>query len=255
MIRNHIARLLASGMTVMSLTACHGIFNDIYDDAPADTDFSEGYHPGLRADHCVLMLDATNYQEWIYLNLNDLTIERRDIPTPIYSELQTTDNINGDSHNPGVSYYLVEGTKYTLLSYQPSPPQTDPEHWDIAIHHFDVRTNGGCVAQVAESDIFKAADIDFLNLDYTADEPTTHQVIVDLKEMMGFKIGFQNIPVNMVFTTWATMDFSTPPPTYATSGDTYFLRTADGRHFAIRMRDYISPRGTKGYLTIDLIKL
>ena len=48
------------------------------------------------------------------------------------------------------------------------------------------------------------------------------------------------------------MDFSTPPPVYSASQRVYVLRMKDGTHAALRLVSYMSDRGTKGYLTIDV---
>lgn len=103
-----------------------------------------------------------------------------------------------------------------------------------------------------DNDISKASADVASTLSYTPDEYSDNQVIVNLKEMMGFKIGFQNIDVNRVMSSWASMDFSTPPPVYSASGDVYYVRLADNTLAAIKMRSYMSPKGSKGYLTIDI---
>ena len=55
-----------------------------------------------------------------------------------------------------------------------------------------------------------------------------------------------------VLSRWVTMDFSTPPPVYSASQRVYVLRMKDGTHAALRLVSYMSDRGTKGYLTIDV---
>lgn len=223
------------------LAGCEGLFDGIYDDPPADDTFVEGFAPGVVPHEIVLRLNATSYEEWIYIDLHNLTITRRDIPmTP------------EEAGKGGITYQLVEGDRYTRLSETPVAAQDDPADWDLAIHHFDVRTNGGEVAVAPDNDIANASAAEASTLNYAPDEYSDNQVIVDLKEMMGFKIGFQNIAVNRVMSSWASMDFSTPPPVYSASGDVYYLRLGDGSVAAIKMRSYMSPKGSKGYLTIDI---
>lgn len=243
--RHLLLRHSTLALSLLALTSCHGILDDIYDDAPSDLTFSEGFHEGKDGNHYVLQLIANNYQEWIFIDLHKKEIER--IPIPL--EL-TDDNWDGKS---GVTYHLVQGTKYTELSSYYADRQTDAEEWDLAIHHFDVKTNGGKVGVATSRDITKAASSRPADDEFKCDVWSDHQVIVDLKEMMGYKIGYQNSYFNPVITQWAVMDFSTPPPTYSSSGDVYILRMADGSEAALQMRTYMSPRGTKGYLTIDII--
>lgn len=58
--------------------------------------------------------------------------------------------------------------------------------------------------------------------------------------------------VNRVLSQWVTMDFTTPPPVYSASRKVYILRMKDGTCAAIRLVDYMSDKGTKGFLTIDV---
>lgn len=224
------------------LTACHGIFDDIYDDVPADSTFAEGFKS--EDGHLVLMVDATSYEEWIFVDLHNLTLARRPIPLAL-----TDEQWDGKS---GISYYLVHGNEYTELSVTPTNAQTTPKQWDFAIHHFDVMTNGGSAA-VAPSQLLSQASAEVAStLGYTPDQWSTHSVIVDLQGMIAYQIGYQNSYFNPVISNWATMDFSSPPPTYSTSGDVYYLRLPDTSTAALQLRSYMSPLGSKGYLTIDI---
>lgn len=212
-------------------SSCEGMFDGIYDEAPADNEFSEGFHGTAAQNQWQLQIDATGYDEWIYINLHNRSTERMPIPTTLSGEW------DGQS---GLTYQQVEGECYTKLKEVATDPQPEPESWDLAIHHFDVKTNGGKVA-IAGTDNF------------VADIWTDHHVITDLREMMGFRIGYQNSHVNTLLSSWVKMDFSTPPPVYTASGETYILKMSDGTCASLYLRSYISPRGTKGYLTIDII--
>ena len=59
--------------------------------------------------------------------------------------------------------------------------------------------------------------------------------------------------MNQVLSRWVNMDFSTPPPVYTQSGKVYIVRTAEGKYAALQLLNYMSPTGSKGYLTIDIL--
>lgn len=234
--------LLAALAYALCLSSCTGIFDDIYDDVPADSAFEEGFHPS-EANTFTLQIDATSYDQWIYINLADRALERIDIPKML------TGAWDGRS---ALVYQLVEGDRYTELDYIPTDTQAEPDRWDFAIHHFDVKTNGGEAAETPWTEISQTANAKESNLDFVPDEWSDRHVITDLREMMGFKIGYQNSKVNPVLTGWVTMDFSTPPPIYSATGRVYVLRLASGELAALKMRSYMSDSGTKGFLTIDI---
>jgi len=237
----HIFCLIA-WFAILFLSSCSGIFDDIYDEAPADSTFQEGFHT-TEANTFTLQLNATSYDEWIYISLADRTIERISIPTEL------TGSWDGRSAKV---YQLVEGDRYTELDYIPTDAQEEPDRWDFAIHHFDVKTNGAEAAESPWTEISQVNKTTAASLDFVADKWSDHQVITDLREMMGFKIGYQNSKVNPAISSWVSMDFSTPPPVYSATGRVYLLRLASGELAALKMRSYMSEAGTKGFLTIDI---
>lgn len=227
------------------LTGCNGILDGIYDDAPADTDFDEGFNMVSSEGRMTLYLNACSYTQWHYLSLNDLTVTTLEIPTAL------TGDWDGQS---GWTYNLVEGTKYTQLSSMKTDAQPEPENWDVAIHHFDARTNGGaCIAtEYTSINQLPANTGQYDNASWAVDTYSTTQVITDLSDMLAYRIGYQNIKVNTVLCNWAAMDFTTPPPTYSASGKVYILKLASGKLAAMQLVSYMSPAGTKGFLTIDI---
>ena len=75
----HISAIFA---LVSGLSSCSGILDGIYDDAQPDSTFEEGFH-GTESTSFTLRLDATSYDNWIYINLADRSIERMPIPSTI----------------------------------------------------------------------------------------------------------------------------------------------------------------------------
>ena len=235
------------------LTSCEGLFEGIYDEPtpPGQPDAAaEGFRPytgpGVSTHRYTLKLDATAYDEWIYVDLHRLALERKPIPTTLTGEW------DGRS---GLTYNEVKGTQYTPYKTIQTDAQKDADQWDFAVHHFDIRTNKGAAAETEMTSIdgLLAGGLDLKQLKFSEDIWSTTQAIVDLREMMGFRVGYQNTFVNPPLTRWVTMDFSNPPPVYSTSDKACILRLSDGTYAALHLLSYMNEVGVKGYLTIDVI--
>lgn len=227
------------------LAGCNGIFDGIYDEPVSDEALQLGFNPTAEEGRYTLVMDARNYDEWIYMDLHRLTLEKRDIPT----------TLTGEWDGKSVwARYNVQGSRYTLLEERQVDTQPEPEEWDLAIHHFDVRTNGGQVLQTGYTSVndLPESSVSFASEDFRPDEWTSHQCIVDFSGMFDYNIWYQASPVNLVLSDWVRMDFSTPPPKYEASRRLYLLRMQDGTVAALHMKSYMSAAGTKGILTIDV---
>ncbi len=230
----------------MLVAGCDGIFDGIYDEPVADADLQLGFNDSGRPGRFTILLDARDYDRWLYLDLHKRTIETMPVPTAL------TDEWDGRST---WARYNVVGSRYTLLEEKPVDTQAEPAEWDLAIHHFDVRTNGGAVLRTdyaSVDDVPEPLDAVGVGEDFIADTWTRHQCIVDLSSMFDRNIWFQASMVNPVLTEWVKMDFSTPPPKYEASRRVYLLRMADGSVAALQLKSYMSEAGTKGFLTIDV---
>ena len=239
--RNTLALCLASIM----LAGCNGMFDGIYDEPVRDEALQMGFNPTAQEGRYTLILDARKYDEWIYLDLHRLAIERHSIPA----------TLTGEWDGRSVwERYNVQGSRYTLLEERQVDTQEEPEQWDLALHHFDVRTNGGCVLQTGYTsiDALPQSAANFASEEFRPDEWTRHQCIVDFSGMFDYNIWYQASSVNLVLSDWVRMDFSTPPPKYEASRRVYLLRMQDGTVAALHMKSYMSEAGTKGILTIDV---
>ena len=221
------------------------MFDGIYDETVRDEALQMGFNPTVQEGRYTLILDARKYDEWIYLDLHRLAIERHSI-------LAT---LTGEWDGKSVwARYNVQGSRYTLLEERQVDTQAEPEQWDLALHHFDVRTNGGSVLQTGYTsvDALPQSAANFASEEFRPDEWTRHQCIVDFSGMFDYNIWYQASPVNLVLSDWVRMDFSTPPPKYEASRRVYLLRMQDGTVAALHMKSYMSEAGTKGILTIDV---
>lgn len=227
------------------LTGCSGMFDGIYDEPVSDEALQLGFNPTGQPGRFNLLLDARKYDEWIFIDLHKQTLQTRPIPTTLSGEW------DGKSL---WTRYNVQGSRYELLEERHVDTQEQPEDWDLAIHHFDVRTNGGsvlCTEYTSINDL-PGSSASFVSENFIPDEWTSHQCIVDFSGMFDYNIWYQASPVNKVLTEWVKMDFSTPPPKYEASRRVYLLRMADGSVAALHLVSYMSQSGTKGILSIDV---
>ena len=240
----HISTLL-----ICLLCSCNGIMSGIYDE-PEDETSDEivfGFNGSADATRYILKLNATSFTQWIYVDLHDKTLTVKDIP----DTLSLTGQWDGKTRWELDS---VRGEKYIFMRDIKVATQQDADKWDFAIHHFDVKTNGGAAYETPYSSIDDALNHtdDIKAATFTGDEWMSHQCIVDMTYMMNWKIWHIGSYVNPVLTRWVTMDFSTPPPKYSISNRVYVLRMNDGTYAALFLDKYYDTLGHKGILTIDI---
>lgn len=128
-----------------------------------------------------------------------------------------------------------------------------PETWDIAVHRYDTKTNGGSVAMTSYTDIEAFEDSGTMpsDGDFVADVWTEDVIATDMSGMMQGNIEYAEDWYNAELSKWLDVDTSTMPPIYTKSDNVFVLRTSDGRKIAIRLENYMDGSGTKGYMTIQ----
>lgn len=232
-------------LAYMLLAGCDGIFDGIYDTPVADADLRPGFNEGSRPGRFTILLDARDYDSWLYLDLHRRTVDSRPLPVALNGEW--------DGRSVRGRYHVV-GTRYTLLEEKPVDAQAEPEEWDLAVHHFDIQTNGGAVLRTGYPSVDAVPEPWTAGVEdgFVCDEWTLHQCMVDLSGMFDRNIWYQSSMVNPVLTGWVKMDLSTPPPKYEADRSVCLLRMADGSVAALQMKSYMSEAGTKGFLTIDV---
>lgn len=238
------------GMSFMAFSACSGLFGDLYDTLPDTNSGNEGKSS--------LHINATTYDDWTYIDLH--SIAAAGISTPENSEdyviLPIPMTLTGEWD--GVTCYTRQEIKLgttTELSSTPTDTQPEPEHWDIAVHHFDIRTNEGLAFETTCSSLSQLpASIDEIPaVVWEADVLTKDRVWVDLSRSLSFDIGCQTIAINPVLSRMASMDVSNPPPIYNVSGRVCLLKMNDGSVAALFLDNYMDEKGRKGHLTISYI--
>ena len=79
-------RFFALCLASCLLTGCNGMFEGIYDEPPSDEALQLGFNPGDAPNRFSIVLDARDYDEWIYLDLHRRTITTMPIPTSLTGE-------------------------------------------------------------------------------------------------------------------------------------------------------------------------
>lgn len=126
-----------------------------------------------------------------------------------------------------------------------------PENWDIAVHRYDVKTNGAKVIETDYSDFDEAinAVIDEANL--VADIWTTSQIVIDMSTMMDGYLGYTESYYNPELSKWLNVDTTTMPPVYTPSGKVYIVYLADDTRVGVKLLNYMNDMQVKGYMTMQ----
>ena len=166
------------------------------------------------------------------------------------------------SDNSGTVY--IDATDYTKWVYLDFHGRTAvtagmsdaevPSDWDIAVHRYDVKTNGASALETGMTglELFISSG-KMPEGDYVEDEWTTEQIIVDMSGMMDGNIGYSESWYNPELSKWLKVDTSTMPPLYSMSHKVYAVKLADGSDLALKLSNYMDASGVKGFMTIDYV--
>ncbi|MBP5456978.1 MAG: HmuY family protein [Paludibacteraceae bacterium] len=159
-------------------------------------------------------VDASSYQQWVYIDFHNKKVE---------------------------TVAIVDGE---------SPVAEEPENWDIALHRFQVKTNGGSAIETSFSTISEfSANPHLPKEGWKEDTWYEESVITDLSGMMSGQIKYTPSYLNDVVCGWITS--SGMPPEYTTSDKVYVIRLSDNTCLAIRLDSYMDNNGTKGFLKLS----
>lgn len=128
-----------------------------------------------------------------------------------------------------------------------------PDSWDMAVHRYDTKTNGGCAAMTDFTDIEECAGSGKIPDDnaFAKDVWTDNIIAVDMSGMMDGNIVYAEDWYNAELSRWLDVDTSTMPPIYTKSDNVFILKTEDGRLIALKLENYMNSGGDKGYMTIQ----
>lgn len=122
--------------------------------------------------------------------------------------------------------------------------------WDIALHAYDVKTNGGSAIATTEKELSKVTSIPASG--YIADIETD-SLMVDRTGMMASKIGYACDHLNEVLGEGVVVHLDNMPPTYTMSELVYIIKLKSGEYAKIKFTDYANDENVKGHITFDYV--
>ena len=174
----------------------------------------------------------------------------------IYDE---PDNVNNTGfENEGEIF--IDATSYTQWVYIDFSEQSTvtlgydedaPQNWDIAVHRYDVKTNGAKVVETNYSDFDQAITATIDEADLVSDIWTTNQIVIDMSTMMDGYLGYTESSYNPELSKWLNVDTSTMPPIYTPSGKVYIVYLPDGTRAGVKLLNFMNDMQVKGYMTIQ----
>lgn len=243
------------GLCAVLLTACNGIFDDIYD-KPETVTPTKGQ----------IIVDATSWTDWYYVDLPMLQrlssqgddeallkaqTEFKAYPIPM--KLTGTDDGKTGQYMYWFDVFGEGITKNEFREFTPTDAQDEPEEWTFAVHRNNVRTNGGEVYETTcnSMDELPPTSEQFANMKFIADEWSENEVWDSQEQMLLGYVPSQGIKINKLLSSWLTLKIPPMPPAFSKNSHVFILRLKDGTYAALQLADYLSPNGTKCWLTIN----
>jgi hypothetical protein len=198
-----------SGVAAMLLSSCNGLFDEIYDNVTTDEVVSEYGFTKLSSD----------------VEVGTIYVDASSYTKWIYLDFS-------EHRADSVSVF-----------------DEAPLNWDLAIHRYDAKTNGGAVAEtdIEDFNLLSTAKIG----NYVGDTFTTKKIVTDMSTMMDGYLSYVESDYNATLSQWLNVDTSNMPPTYTLSNKIYILRLADGSKAALKLENYMNESAIKGYMTIS----
>lgn len=134
--------------------------------------------------------------------------------------------------------------------------------WDIAFHRWDVRTNCG-ESGLGKGGAYQTNYGGLLNVDIWSTMPAKGDFIEDthLKTYMAPPSMDPNapaeqrldVPANLVLSKWLEVQMTSIPPKYNMLDRAFVVRTASGKHAAVKFTNYMNDKAVKGYASFDYV--
>lgn len=211
MIRFIIKKLLPVATIILSLPACDGAFNGIYDEPTADTGNDYGFISNSAGNNAGrIYIDATDYAEWHYVDL----------------------------HNKSVTTTAADGAapeSWDFAIHRYDAKTNGGAVWESSATSF---------SQLPDIKALPAEA-------FTNDEWTTNRIATDMSQMMDGVVVYAEDYYNSCLSRWLNVDTSTMPPIYTLSAKVYVVRLSDGTYAALRLANFMNDAAIKGFMTID----
>ena len=181
-----------------------------------------------------MTVDASNYANWTYINLE--TGE-----TEVHRDFSSWTSYKDD----------------TVISHTPAKgSESDVKiKWHIAIHRFDVKTNGAEAVATTETELDKVTTLPTAG--YKTDTLVRKRVITDMSKMMQGIVGYADEEtLNATLGGWLilTPTGTMPPYTYKLSGKVYVVKFKSGANAKLKFTDYSDATGRKkGVVTFSYV--
>ena len=157
---------------------------------------------------------------------------------------------------------VIDATSYTQWVYIDFSEQSTvtlgydeeaPQNWDIAVHRYDVKTNGAKVIETDYSEFDEALTATIDEADLVGDIWTDNQIVIDMSTMMDGYLGYTESSYNTELSKWLKVDTSSMPPVYTPSGKVYIVSLPDGTRAGVKLLNFMNDMQEKGYMTIQYI--
>lgn len=200
-------------IAMLSLSACNGIFEDIYDAPQTDATKRYGFVAIDNKTHKGrIYIDATDYTEWHYIDLHNKEVITKDVNDAPPTTWDFAIHRYDAKTNKG---YVAECTAAALNSLP-------------------------AVGSISDAL-------------FIVDEWTTDKITTDMSQMMDGIIIYAEDYYNSCLSKWLHVDTSVMPPIYTLSGRIYLLRLSDGTYAALRLTNFMDDSAMKGFMTIDYL--
>lgn len=253
---------IAGCSILLFATACNGMFDGVYDDPQTEPVNVESQ----------IYMNASSWQNWYYISFDSLEQYRESgdtealryhqthftaYPIPMTATGERTTDHPAEGTTGMYTYWFdVFGQGLSVNEFRaftPTAEQPAPEHWDLAIHYKDARTNGGAVLETNYTSLndLPASSADFSGTTFTPDEWSENVVWADQTEQLNKILGCQGIRINKVLSSWLSVEMKSIPPTFTHNNHVFIIRLANGRHAAVQLANYLSANGERCWMTIN----
>lgn len=178
---------------------------------------------------------------------------------PVPTESFTYQYVNATAYTDWIYFNLHEKDSVTLDYRQTVVPIS----WDMAIHRYDVKTNGGAALET-DYETLEALQEAVESGDYRQPyesgwvSDVEDSVTVDMSHMMEGYLVYTASTRNREIGKWLNLDLNTMPPIYTPSNKVYLVRLTDKTVAAVRFTDFMGPAAkpyysAKGYISFDYL--
>lgn len=177
----------------------------------------------------------------------------------IYDEPEADDGTSGFETEGQITIDATSYTDWVYIDFSEkttvtlSVDQEEPAAWDIAVHRYDVKTNGARVVETDYTDFDDALTATIDEASLVGDIWTTEQIVVDMSTMMDGYLGYVESSYNTELSKWLDVDTSTMPPIYTPSAKVYIIYLADGNRVGLKLINYMNDKLVKGFMTIRYV--